>query len=35
MFPVPTPGAIGSIETPDDKVRQLAAQVDKVSISDI
>lgn len=24
MFPIPTPGAIGSIETPDDKVRELA-----------
>ena len=26
MFPVPTPGAIGSIVTPDDEVRQLAVQ---------
>ena len=24
MFPIPSPGAIGSIETPDDKVRELA-----------
>ena len=23
MFPVPTPGAIGSIETPDEEVRSL------------
>ena len=27
MFPVPTPGAIGSLETPDDKVRELATKV--------
>ena len=27
MIPVPTPGAIGSIETPDEKVRQLALKV--------
>lgn len=27
MIPVPTPGAIGSIETPDEEVRQLALKV--------
>lgn len=27
MIPIPTPGAIGSIETPDDKVRELALKV--------
>lgn len=27
MFPVPTPGAIGSIETPDEEVRSLAQKV--------
>ena len=27
MIPVPTPGAIGSIETPDDQVRELALKV--------
>ena len=27
MLPVPTPGAIGSIETPDDKVKEMALQV--------
>lgn len=27
MMPIPTPGAIGSIETPDDKVRELALKV--------
>lgn len=27
MFPVPTPGAIGSIETPDEEVRSLALKV--------
>ena len=26
-MPVPTPGAIGSIETPDDKVKEMALQV--------
>lgn len=27
MIPVPTPEAIGSIETPDEEVRQLALEV--------
>ena len=27
MIPVPSPGAIGSIETPDDEVRALALKV--------
>ena len=29
MFPVPTPGAIGSIETPDEQVRSLAEKSHK------
>lgn len=27
MMPVPTPGAIGSIETPDEEVREIALKV--------
>lgn len=27
MMPIQTPGAIGSIETPDDRVREIALKV--------